>query len=65
MTREQHAATRDLQAAERAWLRAYHWREGEGFERDRWTHPRLSGRNYSRSDALALTRADPLMLGAA
>lgn len=61
MTREQQQATRELEAAQDKWLKAYGWAAALG---GRWAHPRLDG-HYSRFDALQLTRAQPLVLGAA
>jgi hypothetical protein len=65
MTREQQQATRELERAQEAWLRAYGWvRDGL-----RWTHPQL-GRAGKVSacgtfDAMMLTRAQPLIFGTA
>jgi hypothetical protein len=69
MTREQQQATRELERAQENWLRAYGWvREGGG---SRWTHPQLDGRYGTKVsacgtfDAMVLTRAQPLVFGAA
>lgn len=56
VTREQQQATRELQRAEEAWLRAYGWQQ-QGLE---WTHPRLTKiPAYSRYDAMQETLANP------
>jgi hypothetical protein len=67
MTRAQQQATRELERAQETWLRAYGWiREG-----GRWKHPQLDGRHgakvaaCSTLDAMILTRAQPLVFGAA
>lgn len=60
MTREQQQATRNLERAQEDWLRAYGWRRELG---GRWLHKRQPA-PVPRFDALALTRAQPLLYGA-
>jgi len=60
ITKEQQDATRKLERAQDDWLRAYGWvRELGG----RWTHP-SQPMPCSHFDAMALTRAQPLLFGA-
>ena len=63
MTRDQHLATRELQAAEKAWLLAYGWFQNGAA----WEHPKIHRtggfvRPYSLRDAVTATRGD-LTLG--
>lgn len=60
MTREQQAATRKLEGAQDDWLRAYGWQWVIGG----WVHPNQIG-TVTRWDAMQLTRAQPLIFGAA
>jgi len=63
MNREQHEATREREAAEAKWLRAYGWRESGRL----WTHQRAPNIRaaYTRRDAIQMTEAEPLRYGAA
>ena len=60
MTRSQHEATRALLAAEYDWLEAYGWKRV--LPGSRVKHPKAPDTkpDYSVSDAMILTRADPL-----
>lgn len=63
MTRPQQEATRNLNHAEKEWLKAYGWFE---VAPGRFTHrsaPKLKD-SYTQRDALAFTRGDPLRYGA-
>lgn len=61
MTREQQQATRRLEQAQDEWLRAYGWTRELG---GRWVHP-SQPTPVSYFDAMVLTRAQPLVFGAA
>jgi len=61
LTQEQQRTTRELEQAEANWLRSYGWTTGLG---GRWAHPQVQA-SCTRLDALALTRAQPLVLSAA
>lgn len=61
MTREQQQATRQLERAQDDWLRAYGWTRELG---GRWVHPEQP-HPVSHFDAMTLTRAQPLIFGAA
>lgn len=66
MTREEQDTERSLTRAEAEWLKARGWRlahagVGSLHIGARWSHPDLRGPvDYRQSDALALTRAEPL-----
>jgi hypothetical protein len=66
VTRAQQEATWELAQAQGKWLRAYGWRPVDVSARDpRWAHryaPKAK-ESYTTSDALALTRAEPLRYG--
>ncbi len=61
MNRDQHEATREREAAEAKWLRAYGWAESGKL----WTHARAPNirEAYSRRDAITITEAEPLRYG--
>lgn len=61
MNRAQQQATRELERAQENWLLAYGWRP---VQRNRWQHPR-EAKTYTLADAMLLTRAEPLLFGAA
>ena len=60
MTREQHQAARELLEAELKWLFAYGWQPSP-FGQRVWHRAAPKGHvDYTVSDAMALTRAEPL-----
>lgn len=61
MTRSQQEATRLLEQAQAQWLAAYGWKPVTG---NRWVHS-LYHDPVKPLDAMQLTRAQPLLFGAA
>ncbi len=61
MKREQHEATRELERAQAKWLEAYGWKREIG---GRWRHAE-NPHAVTAGDAVSLTRAAPLVFGAA
>jgi hypothetical protein len=61
MNRAQHEATREREAAEAKFLRAYGWTQIGRL----WTHPRAPEirKAYSHRDALMMTDANSLRFG--
>lgn len=61
MNRAQHEATREREAAEAKWLRAYGWTQIGRL----WTHPRAPNirASYTQRDAIVMTEAEPLRYG--
>jgi hypothetical protein len=61
VTREQHAALRELERAQATVLRSFGWSETAG----RWQHKAAPAttKPYTTRDAMELTRAEPLRFG--
>lgn len=58
LTKEQQAATRNLEAAQSEWLQAYGW---NAVSRRHWRHPKIEGPELLARDAIAESRGRQML----